>query len=187
MGRPAKTLTFVSLQKFHFVFAHSLVHATITSVLLNILLIFSKSSLAATSFNSSIEVLFPCAWYYQQLSSSTFLSRRLNATINFAAQIIFSNTVSFYLLKMCASNTSAENLKTLCLPFSISESKTKCLHVSHSSVKFSTSIFLQKLCDFYNFGLWYTLRVVHFLSDISQEMKTSRYLITELTLVKCFG
>ena len=68
-----------------------------------------------------------------------FLSTKPNETFNFVAILKLLIKVSSFRLKACASNISIAKFKTLCLPFSISESKRNCLHVFNSSFKLSSS------------------------------------------------
>ena len=61
LSNAAKVVTFVSSQNFNFVLACSLVHNSITSMLLSRFLTFVKSSVVATSLDLSNSVLFSSA------------------------------------------------------------------------------------------------------------------------------
>ena len=129
-----KSVTFVSLQICRFVLVRSLVHDSITSVLLSRIFNFVKSSVVATCLDCPSSVFPSCARNYLQIPSSTFLSTKPNATFNFCCTF---ETVKH---KIKLSNTNfvitvtIGKLKTLCLPISISLSTKKCLHVSSSSL-----------------------------------------------------
>ena len=63
------------------------------------------------------------------LTISTFylLEHKTKSKITFAAHLSFSNTVSRFWLKICASNIYVAKLKTLCFRFPISKSSMEVL------------------------------------------------------------
>ena len=77
-----------------------------------------------------------------KIPSFTFLSTGLTENFKFIAHLRFSNTLSTFWLKVCASSFSMAKLKNQCLPFFISGSTRKFLHVYSSSFKLSSSIIL---------------------------------------------
>ena len=176
-SRTAETVTFVSLKIFHFPFLCSFLQALITSVLLNTFLVFTWSSLDATTFGR----LFQSVVFVLLVSPIFYI---LEQKAEFNNQFCFPNTVSIFWLKVCAFKIWLVKLKTLCLPFSTGESTWKCLRVSKSSLRLS---FRQSfhLCHIKDFGLTYTLCVVHLLS-VWYRKKTTNYSMKKLAFVYVF-
>ena len=120
LSNAAKIVTFISLKKFHFVFAGSLVHYSMTSVLLSRFLISVISSVVTTSLDVSKSVLCSCAKPYLKLPSSSFLSIKPKVTFNLAAHLRLSNKAFNFSNRYCGSRVSMAQLQTLCHPFFIS-------------------------------------------------------------------
>ena len=115
MSKATNTVKFVNLEIFPFVFILSLLHHSLTSVLLTSLFSFIKSSLVHTSFDRSSRVLFSCAYKHLKLPSSKIFI--MNPKPN-SLLLQISN---------CWKKRSSFSTTTLSLRFSIAFLETLCL------------------------------------------------------------
>ena len=135
--RAANTATFFSLKNFHLVLGRSFVHSAITLLLLKTLLL---------------------------VPSSTFVSTKPISTLNFAAHLNFSNTLfSFLLKRVCIQCVHGKNENSMS-PFFYLRSDRIVLARFQFFLKILFLNLYHKFCHIQNFGVLYTLCVVHFLS-----------------------
>ena len=138
--KAARTMTFVSLKNLHFVFARSFVNASITLVVLNILLIFTKNFFGRHMVASKCCFCAPCktdkchflgSWAPSQIQHSTLLHTWASRTMCLVSGSKSLHPISpWQKWRLCVSRSP------------ISDSTGKQLHVSKSSFKFSSSIHL---------------------------------------------